>query len=306
MHDPLLTTTPIAAPAVSHFITAADGLKLHAVAYGSRGVTALPVVCLPGLARTAGDFHTLAIALASDAEQPRRVVAVDYRGRGRSEHDRDPANYTVTTELADLECALAALDIGRAVFIGTSRGGILTMLMAAARPAHIAGAVLNDIGPVIEPAGLTRIKGYVGKLPTPAGFAEGAAILRRLFAGQFPNLGEDDWLAAARLNWRAGAGGALVLNYDAQLARTLGDVDPTNPAPQLWAQFDALADVPVMVIRGGLSDILSAATVAEMRRRHPGLDTVEVADEGHPPRLGTAAMIARIAAFVRACDDGTR
>jgi pimeloyl-ACP methyl ester carboxylesterase len=304
MHEPLL---PSAAPAESrsHFISAPDGLRLHAAEYGPRVATALPMVCLPGLARTAEDFHALAGAMAGDAEHSRRVVAIDYRGRGQSEYDRNPANYAFPVELADLDAVLTALGVGRAVFVGTSRGGILTMLLAALTPTRIAGAVLNDIGPVIEPRGLMRIKSYVGKLPQPRNHAEGADILQRLFKAQFPNLSADDWLAGARLTWRE-QDGAFMPNYDPQLAQTLADVDLERAVPPLWAQFDALKDVPVMVIRGGLSDLLSAATVEAMRKRRRKLEVVEVPDQGHPPLLGTPEMIRRISAFLQACDAAQR
>src|SRR5262252_11021456 len=176
----------------SVFVTAQDGLRLHARAYGARASSALPIVCLPGLARTAADFADLALVLLSDRE--RLVLALDYRGRGKSDYDPNPANYNLHVELADLLAVLTALGIGRAAFIGTSRGGILTMLLAVARPTAIAGCVLNDIGPVIELEGLIRIKGYVGKLPQPRNFEDAAEILRRLFHNQFPKLGHEDWL----------------------------------------------------------------------------------------------------------------
>src|SRR5581483_7032587 len=137
--------------------------------------------------------HDLAEALASAPNTSRLVFSLDYRGRGLSGYDADPANYTLATELADLQTVLGALDIRRAVFIGTSRGGILTMLLASVRPDVIAGAVLNDIGPVIEPAGLARIKGYVGQMRQPTNFEDAAGILRELFAQQFPRLAQADW-----------------------------------------------------------------------------------------------------------------
>ena len=284
----------------STFISAPDGLRLHARCYGARSAPTLPVVCLPGLARTAADFEALAEALSSDESRPRRVIALDYRGRGQSEYDRDPAHYNFQVELADLLAVMAALDAARAILIGTSRGGILAMLLAAVRPSAIAGVVLNDIGPVIEPKGLMRIKGYVGKLPQPRTFEEGGEILRRLFDAQFPKLGPDDWIASARRAFRQ-ENGALVPTYDVKLATTLEGVDFEKPFPPLWQQFDALGHCPMMVIRGANSDILSPATVEAMRARRATLETIEVPDQGHTPLLAEADVIARISDFATRC-----
>jgi pimeloyl-ACP methyl ester carboxylesterase len=285
---------------VSLFVTAQDGLRLHVRAYGARASSALPVVCLPGLARTAADFETLALTLSSDRERP--VLAVDYRGRGKSDYDRNPANYNLQVELADLLAVLTAFGIGRAVFIGTSRGGILTMLLAVARPTAIAGCVLNDIGPVIELKGLMRIKGYVGKLSQPASFREAAEALQQRFGSHFPKWGDADWLAFASRTFKE-ANGRIVPDYDIKLATILDGIAPEHPLPPLWKEFDALARVPVMVVRGINSDILSAATVDAMRKRRRSLDVVEVADEGHAPRLIDPQTAGRIAAFVASCDD---
>jgi pimeloyl-ACP methyl ester carboxylesterase len=285
----------------STFITAPDGLRLHVRCHGRRSARPLPVVCLPGLARTTADFDTLADSLASDPSHPRRVIALDYRGRGLSEYDRDPANYSFQIELADVLAAVTALDCWPAILIGTSRGGILAMLLAALRPTAIAGVVLNDIGPVIEPQGLVRIKGYVGKLPQPRTYEEGAEILRRLFDAQFPKLGPIDWLANAHRTFKQ-ENGALVPTYDVKLAKTLEGVDFERPLPPLWAQFDALRNVPVMAIRGANSDLLSAATVEAMRARRSSFETFEVADQGHAPLLVEPNVIARIAAFAGQCD----
>ena len=286
----------------SHFISAPDGLRLHAREYGLRSASALPVVCLPGLARSGNDFDTLARTLAGDAARPRRVVALDYRGRGLSAYDPDPANYNLQVEIADVLAALTALDCAPAIFIGTSRGGILTMLMAAVRPGMIAGVVLNDIGPVIEPKGLMRIKGYVGKLPQPRSYEDGADILRRLFSAQFPRLTAEDWLASAQRAFKE-ADGRLVPDYDVALAKTLEGVDFEKPLPPLWAQFDALAHVPMMVIRGENSDLLTADTVEAMKTRRTTLETLVVPDQGHAPLLAEAATIARIADFVARIED---
>jgi pimeloyl-ACP methyl ester carboxylesterase len=285
----------------SHFITAHDGLKLHIRDYGPRDAANLPVVCLPGLARTSADFHPLAVALSADAEHPRRVIAMDCRGRGRSGYDPNPDNYNLAVELADVITVLAALRIASAVFVGTSRGGILTMLLAVAQPAVIAGAVLNDIGPVIEAQGLARIKGYVGKLSRPENFEDAVEILRRLFAAQFPKLTSEEWTAFAQRTFEE-RDGKLVPSYDPALAKTLQDFDLERPVPALWKEFDALARVPVMVIRGANSDLLSAATVQVMRQRRDRMDVVEVPDQGHAPLLADSETIRRIAAFITECD----
>ena len=282
----------------SHFIAAPDGLKLHAREYGHRDTATLPVLCLPGLARTTADFEPLATALSANGH---RVIALDYRGRGRSDYDPDPAKYSLPVELGDIIAVLAALDCEPAVFVGTSRGGILTMLMAAARPTAVAGAVLNDIGPVLEVEGLVRIKGYVGKMPRATTFEAGAASLARLFGSQFTRLSDQDWLDYAHRTFKQ-RDGALVPDYDVALAKALDDFDPEKPLPDLWPQFAALGHVPVMAIRGANSDLLSAATVDEMAHRHPALETLVVPDQGHAPLLAEPDVIGRIAKFVEHCN----
>ena len=291
----------------SLFVTAQDGLRLHVRAYPANRAFAgggVPVVCLPGLARTAADFEEIAIALSTGSGHPRSVFVLDYRGRGKSDYDRRPGNYNLQVELGDLLTVLTALEIPRAAFIGTSRGGILSMLLAAARPTAIAGCVLNDIGPVIELEGLMRIKSYVGKLPRLTSIHEAADILRRLFGSQFPKWTDDDWVAFARRTFKE-AGGRIVPDYDVKLATTLKGVNPDRPLAPLWNAFDALAGRPVLVIRGGNSDILSSETVVVMRGRHRDLDVLEVPDEGHAPRLSDAATLGRIGAFVAKCDEAT-
>jgi pimeloyl-ACP methyl ester carboxylesterase len=284
----------------SSFVSAPDGLRLHVHSHGSRGQSR-PVVCLPGLARTTADFDTLADALARDPERPRHVLALDYRGRGQSEYDSNPANYSVPVELSDLLAVLTALDIGRAVFVGTSRGGLLAMLLATVRPGAIAGVVLNDIGPVIEAKGLMRIKSYIGRLPQPKDFADAADMLRRLFSVQFTGLSAEQWLAMAHRTFKDLDEGTLVPRYDPKLAETLKAVDAERPLPQLWKEFDAFAGVPVMAIRGANSDILSAETMAAMQARRPDLEMLEVADQGHAPLLGEPEVIARVASFIARC-----
>jgi pimeloyl-ACP methyl ester carboxylesterase len=289
----------------SRFVSAQDGLRLHVRSYGPRIAPGLAVVCLPGLARSSVDFHVLATALADDAEQRHHVVAMDYRGRGRSEYDRNADNYSLAVELSDVIAVLTALGIAPAVFVGTSRGGILAMLLAAVRPSAIAGVVLNDIGPVIDTRGLMRIKSYVGKLPQPKSFEDAAEMLRRLFAAQFPKLSSDDWRDFARRSF-VEQDGRLVADYDVKLVQTLANIDSARPLPPLWQQFDALAQVPVMVIRGANSDVLSAATVAAMCARRPDIESVEVPDQGHAPLLVEDEIIRRIGAFMANCERASR
>ncbi len=287
--------------ASSVFVTAPDGLKLHVRCYGSRLAPSLPVVCLPGLTRTTADFDALATALASSPDMPRHVLAIDYRGRGLSDYDRNPANYSLVTELADLRAVLAALNVPPAVFIGTSRGGILTMLLASAQPTAIAGVVLNDIGPVIEPTGLARIKNYVGKLPQPKSFEEGAEIFRRLFGQHFTRLTDEEWLGYSRRSFKVEQH-QLVATYDARLAKAMEGIDFNRPLAPMWAQFDGLGRVPLMVLRGQNSDLLSEATIAAMRTRRPAMETITVPDQGHAPILDGTELIGRLGAFVASCE----
>lgn len=277
--------------------TSSDGLRLHARSYGDDSAERPAVVCLPGLARHAADFHEFAAALTDPDDAPRHVLAVDYRGRGQSDHDPDADHYSVPVETADLLRLLDTLAISRAVFVGTSRGGIITMAVASAKPGLVAGAVLNDIGPVIERPGLLRIKSYVGKLGTPRDLDEAAGTLEALFGRQFPALADRDWRAWALNTW-SDRGGRLVLSYDPALARTLDPIGPDSDIPDLWPLFEALKSVPVLVIRGANSDLLSAETVDAMQKAHPDLDVATVPDQGHTPILQTSDLLPTVRQFI--------
>jgi pimeloyl-ACP methyl ester carboxylesterase len=286
---------------ISRFITSTDGLRLHVREYGDGPSPRLPVVCLPGLSRTTEDFDILAGALAADPAAPRRVLALDYRGRGLSDYDRDPKNYALPMELTDVIAMLDACDAAPAVIVGTSRGGLLAMLLAVVRPDAVAGVVLNDIGPVIEMKGLMRIRDYVGKLPEPETFEHGAEILRGIADGQFPKLDNADWIAAAKRAWRE-KDGRMVLTYDTGLAHNFAAVTSDQPLPAMWAQFEMLSQKPVMVVRGANSDILSAETVEAMKARAPAMEVLVVPDQGHAPLLAEPEVIATIAWFAAKCD----
>jgi pimeloyl-ACP methyl ester carboxylesterase len=283
---------------VSRYTPASDGLHLHYLEYGSRSDPATPVVCLPGLTRSAEDFDRLARMLAAPASgRGRRVLALDYRGRGRSGWDSDWQRYNLLVEQADILATLAAAEVINAIWVGTSRGGLHIMMLAAARPALLRGAVINDIGPVIEMAGLLRIKSYVGKLPPLASWQDAIELLRAAACMQFTDLADADWEAYARLTF-AEKGGRFQLRYDPALARTLDAITAESPMPDMWPQFEALKSVPLLGIRGENSDILSPATFAEMAKRHPAFESLVVKGQGHAPLLLDAPTIAAIADFV--------
>jgi len=288
-------------PARDVFYTGRDGLSLHVRDHGERTSPWLPVVCLPGLTRTHRDFEALARSLASDQERPRRIAAFDYRGRGRSGWDRDGAGYNPVRETDDILDGMASLGIARAVVIGTSRGGIIGMIMGLLKPASVAALILNDVGPELEARGLARIKAYVGATPLPDDWADAARIQKRLHGGAFPAWSEDDWLDFAHQTY-AEADGRPVRDYDPILASTLSGIDFDRPIPTLWDEFHSLKGLPIMAIRGANSDLLSEATLVAMRDAHPGLVEVTVADEGHPPALRGADLLGRIAAFIAAAE----
>jgi pimeloyl-ACP methyl ester carboxylesterase len=200
---------------------------------------------------------------------------------------------------------LTATGVEEAVFVGTSRGGIITMALSAARPSLLRSAVLNDIGPVLEIQGLARIQGYVGKLPAPRDLAEGAALVRDIWGGQFPAFTDADWLAMARGTWRE-ADGALTLNYDPNLAKTLEAVDLEKSLLQFWPLFEGLKHVPVLALRGQHSDLFSADTLAAMARMHPNFEAVTVPGQGHAPSLAGGDVIGTIKRFVARIESAGR
>ena len=294
----------VAAPSAEprdFFFRSTDGLRLHVREYGDAVSPFLPVVCLPGLTRTARDFDVLARFLSAHPDRPRRVVAFDLRGRGMSEWDASPDNYTPLTEMTDVLDGMAALGIARAIIVGTSRGGIIAMLMGVARPNALAGVVLNDVGAVLEPLGLARIKSYVGVTPLPDDWSDAVQILKRLHGAQFPALDDDAWLAYARMTW-AEKDGKPVSDYDPALARTLDAIDFDRAAPSLWEPFRSLVAIPVLAIRGERSDLLSTGTLQAMAEAHPRMESITIEGHGHAPLLRQPPLLARIADFVAGID----
>lgn len=276
----------------------ADRLRLHALATRHTRNGRIPVVCLPGISRTAEDFRTLLMAFA-EGEFATAAYALDSRGRGLSERDSNPANYSVAAELNDLIGFLSFLEIRRAIFIGTSRGGILTMALASLMPQVIAGAILNDVGPVLQMQGLLRIKGYVGKMPRPRSWAQANDILRAIMGAHFPAFREPDWNDYARRTWND----RFEPRSDPEIARAFDGLDASTPLPALWPQFEALAEAaPVLVLRGEHSDLLSRETVSEMKRGKSNVQAIEIAGQGHAPVIESSAIIRSVLDFVAHCN----
>jgi pimeloyl-ACP methyl ester carboxylesterase len=285
-----------------HYCQSADGLKLHAKSIGPDNAKALPVLCLPGLTRTTDDFDDIARALANAPGVPRKVIAMDFRGRGLSGYDSDPANYNVVVECNDVIAMAASLNLRRAIFLGTSRGGIVSMVMAATKPELMAGLIFNDIGPALDMKGLMKIVGYIADPPPRQTFDEAARGLKELFGSVFPKLDDAGWMAWARRAFRETQGGGLERTYDLKLSKTLEGIDASNPPPPAWELFDKLAGKPLMLIHGELSDLLSPQGVNDMMTRRPDIDLVEVRDEGHAPLLADKPTMDRIIAFCARCD----
>lgn len=288
---------PAPAPPVSRFIRAADGLRLHYRDYPVAVAALAPVVCLPGLARSAADFDPIALALQAEG---RRVVALDYRGRGLSEWDKDWRRYNFEVEEADIFAALNDAGVTRALFIGTSRGGLHMMRLAETHPDLILASVLNDIGPQIDHAGLLRIKRYVGKLPPIATMKEAVALMRMTAGAHFSGVSPQEWETYAQQTF-VEADGKVTLRYDPELTHTLDSVTPDEEPESYWDAFAALSKNPVLAIRGANSDILSQATLDEMARRAPHLQSWIVPGQGHAPLLLDAPTIARIVGFAQGC-----
>jgi pimeloyl-ACP methyl ester carboxylesterase len=289
-------------PYESRFYSSVDGLRLHARDYGAPDAPGIPVVCLPGLTRNSADFDPLASALAAGgAGKPRRVLSLDYRGRGRSDYDPNWRNYSLEVENADILSVLSAAEISHAIFVGTSRGGLHVMGLSATRPAVIEGVVLNDIGPVLDPAGIARISSYVGKTAVPRSLPDAVAILKGMMADRFTALGEADWIACAKATF-IDSNGEIRSLYDENLMKAFAEVATAAPLPTFWPLFEGLRERPLLVIRGANSDLLSPETLAEMALRHQGCEVHVVEGQGHAPLLNDSSTTARICGFVAAAD----
>ena len=280
------------------YYTVHDGLRLYARDYGDRRSTALPVVCLAGLTRNSKDFHDIAVPLSRN----RRVLALDYRGRGLSDHSPDWATYHPLVELADTLALMAREGVEHAAIIGTSRGGLIAMLMAAARPSAVKAVVLNDIGPEISSEGLLRIRGYLQHAPSPAHWEDAREILKKANPG-FHNLSEQEWMAFARRVFKD-VRGAPRSDFDANLRRTFISYSDIvyDRVPNLWPQFAAMDNIPALSIRGENSDLLSPSTVERMTKLRGGLDSITVPDRGHAPFLTEEGLLGAIEQLIENAD----
>ena len=268
--------------------TSSDGLRLHFREYCGDS-SRPPVICLPGLTRNARDFEDLAARLAGRW----RVLCPEMRGRGDSDYAKDPMTYQPLQYLQDVEALLAQEEIDRFVSIGTSLGGILTMLLAIANPERIAAAVLNDIGPEVSAAGLERIRGYVGQGRNFETWMHAARALQESSGDVYPDWEITDWLRYAKRIMALGTGGRITFDYDMKIAEPFDAPAGATPQVDMWPMFDALATRPLLMLRGETSDILQADVAVKMARR-PGAELVTIPRIGHAPTLDEPESVAAI------------
>lgn len=284
--------------------TSGDGLRLHFRDYAGPGPDAparAPVLCLPGLTRNARDFEDLAPRLARPENGiGRRVLCPDFRGRGDSDYAKEPMSYMPAQYAADLGPLLAQEAIGRFVAIGTSLGGLVTMLLAAAEPERIVAAVLNDVGPELEAAGLARIRDYVGQGRAFDTWMHAARALQEAQGDVYPDFELADWLRTAKRLMTVGGGGRIVFDYDMNIADPFEAADqaPPSQAPDMWPLWRTLATRPVLLLRGERSDILSAAAADRMVADAADCTLVTVPRTGHAPTLDEPASVAAIEALL--------
>ncbi|MBT9290075.1 alpha/beta hydrolase [Hyphomicrobiaceae bacterium 22] len=270
-----------------------DGLALAGRDYRADGQNGPPLLCLPGLTRNGRDFEPVAARFAAS----RRVISLDLRGRGASEPSPGGRGYDPATEAGDVIRAMDGLGIDRAVFLGTSRGGIVSMVAAAMGPDRIVAAILNDIGARIEIDGLIRIRSYLAGATVPGDWPAAGEAAKAAVGATFPDLDAAAWDRFARRLWRD-RNGRPALDYDPDIARSLDALTPDMPPIDLTGAFAALGAKPVMVIRGEFSTILSAGTVDDMAGLHPGLIAHTVPRQGHAPLLEDDPTLDAITAFL--------
>jgi pimeloyl-ACP methyl ester carboxylesterase len=281
----------LSAVANTHFFKSGDGLNIFYRDFGAQN-EGTPVICLPGLTRNSRDFEDLAPRIAGR----RRVITIDFRGRGYSDYDPKWQNYNPVTYVADVWTLLDLLNIRRVIVIGTSLGGLCAMLMAAQQPERLAGVIMNDIGPEIGPDGLARIQEYTGRLGPVSSWEEAAMQARDTYGHWLPGLDEDDFMRLARRGYRAIENAIPRLDMDVNIGRAVREVGPQKGDP--WHLFAALRDIPVTLLWGTLSDILTADIIEKMQAAKPDLDVVPVPNRGHVPLLDEAECLSAIDALL--------
>jgi len=269
-----------------------DGLKLFFRDYGPAEGPAAPVVCLPGLTRNSRDFTFLARHLASE----RRVVCPDLRGRGYSQWDDDYRNYNPAIYVEDVIQLIESERLSKTVLIGTSLGGFIAMIIGATRPDLVSAVVSNDAGPEVDPNGLARISQYAGAQGPAPSWAEAAKVCRNNYGDAFPGLSNEDWMEFAHQTYRAGDDGVIRLDVDPRVGDAVRELDST-PA-DLWPLFSMLKDMPMLVIRGARSDILSETTIAKMVKVKRDLKTATIPDRGHAPLLNEIESLVALDSFL--------
>jgi pimeloyl-ACP methyl ester carboxylesterase len=273
---------------VDRYWTSSDGLRLHYRDYAGPADRP-PILCLPGLTRNARDFEPLADRLAGEW----RVIAVDFRGRGQSQHDPNPANYEPNVYAADVLKLLDQLGIADAVFVGTSLGGIVTMLMSTTDSERIAGAVINDIGPVVDDAGVERLRLYVGKAQVMRSWEEAAAAVAARSRIAFPDYTAEDWDRFARRLYSERPDGSIQADYDMAIAQVFADNKGT-PDFDPWPLIEGLAGKPLLIVRGETSDLFSVATAERMLAMLPDAELVTIPGVGHAPILNEPEAVAGV------------
>jgi pimeloyl-ACP methyl ester carboxylesterase len=269
-----------------------DGLRLFSRLYAGPAADSKVVLCLHGLMRNGRDFEDLAAHLATRC----RVIVPDVRGRGLSARDPNFNNYQVPVYVQDLLLLLRGLGAPRVTVIGTSMGGLMAMVLAAMQPQMLAGIVLNDVGPEVDPRGLERIRGYAGRAAPVGNWAQAVEQVRNVYGAAWPGLDQARWEKIARTSYRANAQGVPQPDADPLIAELLRDT--SKAAPDLWPLWSVLAAVPMLAIRGAQSDILSTATLLRMQREKPDLKVLTVANRGHAPLLDEPECLAAIDAFL--------
>lgn len=284
-----------------HHFKSHDGLSLYARDYGGDRLQTegrLPLVCLAGLTRNTRDFHRMALVLSNHPQTPRRVIAIDMRGRGQSEWDQDKSHYNIVVEASDAISGCEALGIEKAAFIGTSRGGLILHMLIGMKPELLGPLIMNDVGPALGVDGLRLIQSYLGRRGKFRSIDEAAAAMKLVHRAAFPALSPADWLDYAETTFREVDGG-FESDCDPAIAEAMAAIDLTQPLPDLWEQFDALKGLPLLTIRAENSLLLTPEILEAMKQRHPQMQTLIAKGQGHAPILHLDGITDGIAEFLK-------